>query len=106
MSDAGPMPRCELCDLELDQCPHGRQQQLRASAHVALVLISPRGVAHLAGCPHKGDDLDYSQWGEADAPGSWASLGQGGTLVATGGGRPGLIAKKRCADCLNHGVWE
>lgn len=70
-----------------------------------VLRISPTGVAHFDGCPHKGDDPDYSRWGELDTPGAWQRLGNGEKLTATGGDRPDLVARRRCMDCAGHGPW-
>jgi len=67
------------------------------------LLISPRGVAHFAGCLHKGADPDYRRWASLSLPRAWERLGNGETLPATGGQRPNLVAKSRCKDCVNHG---
>lgn len=69
------------------------------------LLISPRGVAHFAGCLHKGGDLDYSGWASLSEPRAWERLGNGELLPATGGQRPSLVAKSRCRDCVSHGPW-
>ena len=66
--------RCELCDLPIDQCVHGLAEQRRKAAVSALVRVSPTHTAHLDGCPHKGDDDDYTGWGEITQPGSWLHL--------------------------------
>ena len=76
-----------------------------AAAASADVPISPGGVAHFAGCLHKGGDLDYSGWASLSQPRAWERLGNGELLPATGGQRPSLIARSRCRDCVSHGPW-
>jgi len=73
---------------------------------VAVVLISPQGKAHLSGCPHKGDDPDYGQWGETDIPGAWERICGGQPVRATSGARRDLVAVGPCLDCKEHGPWE
>lgn len=100
------MPICPLCDLELDWCEHGLKEAQKTRAASATLQVSPRGIAHFFGCPHKGDDDDFSIWAELDAPSSWSRLGNGEHLAATGGSRPELLATKRCSDCVEHGPWS
>jgi hypothetical protein len=76
-----------------------------ASTTPVMLLISPSGMAHFPGCPHKGDDPDYDRWAELDAPGGWTRLGHGEHIRATGGNRPDLVAAARCRDCVEHGPW-
>ncbi|RKT84612.1 hypothetical protein SAMN05421805_103551 [Saccharopolyspora antimicrobica] len=91
-------PRCELCDLPLGQCAHSSRP--RRSPQPDLILISPKGVAHVPGCQHKGDDPDFSRWAEIrDVPRAWEKLGNGEAISATGGAVPGLVAVSRCKDC-------
>jgi hypothetical protein len=105
---------CEICDLNRDYCQHGHEdreavkagQRRDAAAAVPLLRISPARLAHFPGCPHKGDDPDYSQWGELDTPNAWALLGAGQQLPATGGEVPSLVAVGRCRDCEDHGPWN
>ena len=80
-----------------ESCPHGRAEQCAATAvSTALLLISPRGMAHFPGCPqHKGDDPDLSEWGALEAPQAWQRLGNGEHVRATAGGRPSLVATSR-----------
>lgn len=100
------MTYCELCDLDRDFCPHGLADRQTEKVHSVRVLrISPTGVAHFDQCPHKGDDPDYSRWGELDAPDAWQRLGNGEALPATGGERRDLVANRRCLDCVGHGPW-
>ncbi len=69
------------------------------------ILISPAGVAHFPGCPHKGPDPDYSRWATLSLPRAWERLGNGESLTATGGHRTTLIATSRCRNCTAHGPW-
>ena len=69
------------------------------------LLISPRGVAHFPGCPHKGSHPDYTRWATLSLPWAWERLGNGEELQATGGQRPGLVARSPCPDCVRHGPW-
>lgn len=101
------MTYCELCELLLDHCPHGataaRNDRMASSR---LVLVSPTGTAHFPGCYHKGDDPDFSQWGEIDGPGIWQRLGNGDKIPVTGGSNMRLVARGRCEHCIDHGPWE
>jgi hypothetical protein len=100
------MAFCELCEMDREFCPHGLADRRRAATEIASeLLISPAGMAHFPGCPHKGDDLDYRRWAELDMPRAWERLGNGEQLQATGGERPDLVARLRCQDCANHGPW-
>ena len=98
------MEYCELCDLPLDQCPHGRPGDGKSRReHVGEILVSPTGYAHLPGCMHKGnEDNDYSEWGLIDTPGAWARLGNGEHIQATGGANTNLIATRRCLTCVDQ----
>jgi hypothetical protein len=97
---------CELCEMDLAYCEHGlAARRQSASTAVVRLLISPNGMAHFPGCPHKGDDPDYARWAELDTTGAWARLGNGEHFRATGGRRPDLIAETRCRDCVEHGPW-
>jgi hypothetical protein len=97
---------CDLCEMDRDSCKHGLAERRRtASASFSSLLISPSNMAHFPQCPHKGDDADYSRWGELDTPHAWELLGNGKQLRATGGSRRDLIAKTRCQDCVDHGPW-
>jgi hypothetical protein len=62
-------------------------------------------MAHFPGCPHKGDDPDFHDWGKLDIPKAWQRLGNGEHLPATGGERSDLVAISRCQTCLSHGPW-
>jgi hypothetical protein len=86
------VPICPLCELDLDWCEHGRQATQKKRVSSATLLISPRGMAHFAGCPHKGDDDDFTLWAELDSPGAWSRLSNGEEIPATGGQRPDLVA--------------
>lgn len=100
------MSYCELCEMDHEFCEHGlRERRRAATAAVGTLLISPRGVAHYPGCPHKRGDPDYSRWAELDVPHAWERLGNVEQLHATGGQRPELVAKSRCPDCDYHGPW-
>ena len=99
------VPICPLCDLELGWCQHGRQATQKERSSSATLLISPRGMAHFAGCPHKGDDENFTLWAELEAPLAWSRLGNGEKIPATGGQRPDLFASTRCSDCVEHGPW-
>lgn len=97
---------CELCDMDREFCVHGlAQRQRNAAVAAGELLISPNGMAHFWGCPHKGDDRDYSRWAKLSLPRAWERLGNGEHLQATGGERPDLTAMTRCQDCVDHGPW-
>ena len=97
---------CDLCDMNRDYCEHGlAERRATGSGRASGLLISPAGMAHFRGCPHKGDDADYSDWAELDVLEAWERLGNGEHLGATGGARPDRIAISRCRDCVNHGPW-
>jgi hypothetical protein len=100
------MAYCELCDMDRGSCPHGlAERRAGTAAGTTFLLISPRGMAHFLGCPHKGDDPDLSNWGNLDVPHAWQRLGNGEHLHATGGERGDLVATSRCQTCLDHGPW-
>lgn len=100
------MAYCELCEMDREFCEHGLAERRRnAAAAASGLLISPNGIAHFPGCPHKGDDQDYSRWAELDTTRGWDRLGNGEQLQATGGQSPGLTARVRCQDCVSHGPW-
>lgn len=93
------MAYCDLCELDREFCEHGLAEKRRnAAAGASGLLISPSGIAHFSGCPHKGDDRDYSRWAALNVPRAWERLGNGEQLQATGGRRPGLTATDRCRD--------
>ena len=72
------MAYCELCDMNREFCEHGLVERHRNATTIAReLLISPMGMAHFPGCPHKGDDPDYSRWAQLDAPRAWQRLGNG-----------------------------
>ena len=98
---------CPLCETPLNFCEHGLQTKQKERAASATLLISPRGMAHFAGCPHKGqDDDDFALWAELDTLGAWVRLGNGEKMRATGGQRMDLVASSRCRDCVGHGPWS
>ena len=99
------MPVCPLGDLELDWCEHGLKAAQKSRAASVTSQVSPRGMAHFAGCPDRGDDDDFRQWAELDAPSTWSLLGYGEQIPATGRARPDLVASARCLDCVEHGPW-
>lgn len=100
------MAYCERCEMERAYCEHGLAERRQAASSSAVsLLISPRGMAHFPGCPHKGDDPDYDHWAELNTPGAWTRLGNGEHIRATGGNRPALVAEARCLDCVDHGPW-
>jgi hypothetical protein len=100
------MAYCELCEMNREYCEHGLQDRLRADIAAAdQLLISPNGMAHFPGCPHKGDDPDYSRWAKLDMARAWQRLGNGERLQATSGEQPNLTADSRCQDCESHGPW-
>ena len=100
------MSICPLCEMELDWCEHGLKAAQKAHAASATLLISPRGMAHFVGCPHKGDDNDFNLWAELDTPSAWFRLGNGEKLPATAGARDDIVATLRCSDCVEHGPWS
>jgi hypothetical protein len=100
------MAFCELCDMDREFCEHGLlERRTHAAAITPRLLISPNGMAHFPGCPHKGDDPDYSHWAVLDTSRAWERLGNGEQLEPTGGEHPNLIARTRCQDCVSHGPW-
>ena len=100
------MAHCELCDMDVRFCSHGLTERRASSAAVAgRLLISPKGMAHFPGCPHKGDDADYSRWATLDMAQAWQRLGNGEGLKADGGEQLSLVARTRCQDCVDHGPW-
>jgi len=100
------MAYCELCDMDRKFCEHGLADRRRSAATIVReLLISPNGMAHFPGCPHKGDDPDYSHWASIDTPGAWGRLGNGEQLAANGGSCSSLVARTRCRDCVDHGPW-
>ncbi len=78
------MAYCDLCEMDREFCEHGLAERRRnAAATASGLLISPNGVAHFAGCPHKGDHQDYRRWAELNVPRAWERLGNGEQLRAT-----------------------
>ncbi len=71
------MAQCDLCEMERAFCEHGLAERRR---HVATtttgLLISPSGIAHFAGCLHKGNHQDYRRWGDLNAPRAWERTGR------------------------------
>ncbi|WP_143012998.1 hypothetical protein [Actinopolyspora mzabensis] len=95
--------RCERCDLPVGQCEHTRKPKPAGQPAPALILISPAGMAHIPGCFHKGDDPDYSDWGEIrDVPRAWERIGNGDVIAANAGANVELRANQRCKDCDNR----
>jgi hypothetical protein len=89
----GDVAYCDLCEMDRSFCVHGLEDRRQAaSSNASALLVSPRGMAHFSGCPHKGDDRDYSRWAEITSPNAWQRLGNGEELQATGGSNPDLIA--------------
>jgi hypothetical protein len=100
------MAYCELCDIDRDFCEHGLAERRTNAATLSReLLVSPKGMVHFPGCPHKGDDPDYSRWASLDTPRAWERLGNDEQLQATGGQRRSLIARTRCRHCVDHGPW-
>ena len=66
----------------------------------AVVYVSPSHVGHLAGCFHKGNDEDFSRWGEVTRPGAWQDLRNGRAVAADSGARVGLVANEACKSCI------
>ena len=105
--------RCDLCDLEFDQCLHGLAEQKSRTLFKVVVQVAPSHVAHLPGCAHKGEDEDFSKWGEITDDGAWVHLCQtmpadGGMvsdLVTNSGSVIGLEISHVCKDCRAHGIW-
>lgn len=101
------MTMCELCELPLEHCTHGRKAAGDARlAAATLIQVSPTGTAHFPGCSHKGDDPDFSKWGEIEGTGTWQRLANKEEVPATTDGRRKLVAKRRCEHCVEHGPWE
>ena len=90
------MAFCDLCEMDREFCEHGlAERRQNAAATASGLLISPKGVAHFAGCPHKGDHQDYRRWADprATRAGKRRKREQ---LRATGGQSPGQAATDRC----------
>jgi hypothetical protein len=99
------MAYCERCEMDRAYCEHGLAERRQAASTSAVRLrVSPRGMAHFPGCPHKGDDAD-DRWAELDVPGAWERLGNGEHIRAGGGKRTDPVAETRCRDCVEHGPW-
>jgi hypothetical protein len=102
----GDVAYCDLCEMDRSYCVHGLEDRRQAaSSNASVLLVSPRGMAHFSGCPHKGDDRDYSRWAEITSPNAWQRLGNGEELQATGGSNLDLVARTRCQDCVGNGPW-
>lgn len=87
----GSMAYCDLCDMDREFCEHGLAEKRRnVVATVSRLLISPNGIAHFPGCPHKGDHKDYRRWADLETARAWERLGNGEQLQATGGLSPDL----------------
>ena len=79
----------DLCEMDRGFCEHGLAERRRNAATIVVeLLISPSGIAHFPGRPHKGDHQDDSRWAKLNAPRAWERLGNGEQLRATGGQRP------------------
>jgi len=98
---------CERCDLPLDQCWHGLEESKKRKFANSVVQVSPNNVAHLEGCAHKGEDEDFTKWGEITTENAWKHLCQtmplsGGVasdLVTNAGAVIGLQVTHVCKDC-------
>jgi hypothetical protein len=99
------MAWCELCDLDRSFCVHGLTDARDVAQRTATLLVSPRGMAHFEGCPHKGDDPDFSLWGQLTLGDAWQRLGNGEHFDVTDGQAHTLSALARCSDCVEHGPW-
>ena len=100
------MTICDLCELPLEHCPHGVKTAKDARVAGATVIqVSPTGTAHFLGCFHKGDDPDFSKWGEIEGAGTWQRLANKEQVPVTSGVMR-LTAKRRCDHCVDHGPWE
>lgn len=100
------MGHCELCDMDLQFCWHRlTKRHVGSAACAGRLLISPNGMAHFPGCPHKGADADYTRWATLDMAQAWQRLGNGERLKADGGEQLNLVARIRCQDCVGHGPW-
>lgn len=95
---------CELCDLDDSTCQHGLARRTAARERTAALLVSPRGMAHFDGCPHK-EDPDYSRWGTIDRHGAWQALANGEEIETVSEAGAPLVATSRCLDCVQHGPW-
>jgi hypothetical protein len=99
------MAWCELCDLDRSFCVHGLTDARVAAERKAMLLVSPRGMAHFEGCPHKGDDHDFSLWGQLTLLDAWQRLGNGERFDVIDGQAHKLSVLTRCSDCVEHGPW-
>ena len=96
---------CELCDLDRSTCIHGLRDRQTARERQAVVLISPQGMAHFDGCPHKGDDPDFSKWGRLDGNDAWQRIGNGESIDTVDSAGQEFVVTARCSDCVDHGPW-
>lgn len=106
--------RCELCDLELDQCVHGMAKRKRETFQNPVVRVSPNNVAHLPGCSHEESAYeDFAGWGEIGDSGAWIYLcqtmpldarkvGYVSDLRTTSGKVVGLEIRHVCLDCRSR----
>jgi hypothetical protein len=99
------MAWCDRCEMDLSFCEHGLSARRDQAGRSAILRVSPRGIAHFDGCPHKGDDPDYQRWGELAIPGAWQRLGNGEYFEIDDNSGQRLTASTRCSDCLEHGPW-
>lgn len=99
------MAWCDVCDLERSMCVHGLHDHQIAREQAAPVRVSPRGMAHFDGCPHKGDDPNYDLWGQVNEKGAWQRLGNGESIRVVDATGHELVATSRCSDCVDHGPW-
>lgn len=97
---------CELCDME-NCADHGagRERAIRQAAHSrvkAEIQVSPRNIAHFAGCLHKGNDKDFTGWGFIrDVNDAWARLGNGEQIATNA--RVDRLVSSRCMTCESTG---
>ncbi|MFI8523078.1 hypothetical protein ACIGB8_01435 [Promicromonospora sukumoe] len=71
-----------------------------SSTDTSVVHVSPEKVGHLPGCMHKGEDEDYTRWGEIHAPGAWQDLRNGRRLLTDHGAVIGMAATRACKSCI------
>lgn len=92
---------CELCDMPLAFCSHGRSARSTSTLAPQRLEESPRAMAHVPGCHHKGDDPDHTGWGYIthDIDTAWQALGNGQPVRCDDGDRPDLVATSRCSYC-------
>src|SRR4051812_42037125 len=91
---------CEQHDMPRAWCEHGVAERRAAISKTGVVLISPKNMAHLEGCSHKGEDPDYSKWGAiVGVSDAWQRIGNGEHVQANAGDRRDRVATARCRDC-------